>query len=563
MLPITPVLTELTIRHFAIIDRLRLELSSGLSVLTGETGAGKSIMFDALELALGGRAERTVVRAGQTRAEVVARFDISAQPALQAQLEEYDIDRDDELLLRRIVGSDGRSRAYINGSPAPVAMLRRLGSQLVEIHGQHEHQTLGERSKQLELLDAFAGSQPLLAELKMAYEQWQTAQRELESLRAEVALSPAELELLRYQRDELGPIAEHAATLDELHAEQQRLANAGSLIEAADSAWQRLDGDSDHNARSLLASAARTIDEHAELDPKLSEAASLLNGALIQTEEAAAALNQYRDQVDLDGTRLDEVENLLSSLHDAARKHRVETDDLPQKLHELDERLARAADAEQLEETLSQNLAKAADAFVQLAKRLSARRLAAASTLSDQITELMQQLGMAGGQFEIGADFNAERPFRPTGLDEITFMVSANPGQPLQPLSKVASGGELARIGLSVKVALVATDEVGTLIFDEVDAGVGGAIAQIVGEKLRAVGNERQVFCITHLPQVAACGHQHLKVAKSVDDDQTSTTVEALNKKARVDEIARMLGGVEITAKTTAHASEMIRSAQT
>ncbi len=555
------MLNQLSIKNFAIIDSLELDLDSGLTVFTGETGAGKSIMFDALELATGARADKSMVRHGAERAEVVAVFDISAHSTLANLLTEQDFQSDGELLLRRVVNADGRSRAYLNGTPVPVATLAEIGRHVVEIHGQHQHQTLTAKGRQLALLDQYAANHSLLQRLHRAFDRWRAAMTQLEHLRAEAALSPAEIELLTFQRDELLDLADDAARLEQLHQDQSRLANAEHLLSSTQRALELTDGDSEHHASALLAQAQRQIEDSAAADPTLDDSLELIRAALIQTQEAHQALRRYQDSIELDPGQLRQVEDRLSAVHEAARKHRVQAEDLPQRLHELESRLARADDSEQQEKDLLGKIDQQRSDYDQLARQTSIARTKAASKLSDQVTDAMQALGMAGGTFEIVVDHAIDRPARPNGLDDVSFLVSANPGQPPQPLGKVASGGELSRISLALKVALTEIDGPGSLIFDEVDAGVGGAVAEIVGQKLRAVATDRQVFCITHLPQVAACGHHHFQVNKQLDAGQTTTTVLSLGVEQRTKEVARMLGGVEITEKTTEHAAEMIRSA--
>ena len=554
------MLTDLSIRDFAIIEQLELEFGEGLTVLTGETGAGKSIMFDALQLALGGRADATVVRNDCPRAEVVASFDIERFPALAGWLQQHDLEHHSELLLRRVVTTEGRSRAYINGTPVPVQKMRSLGEQLMEVHGQNEHQNLQKPARQLALLDAAANSRRELSELESAYRQWREQSRELDNLRAETALSAAEKELLEYQAEELDQHALEAEELESIEAEHRLLSHAEELITATDSAVDMLNGDRGGICDDL-ARAVQTIAGQSSIDSNLEEARQLMDGALIQIQEASLALTRYRDRLEVNPERLAQLDQQMSEIHSLARKHRVQPEDLFQKLNQIRQRLQTAAHSAEREDELLEWVEKSSREYRARAARLFELRNTAARTLAQSVTALIHDLGMEGGRFEVQVAHDAERPFRPSGQDEVQFLVSANPGQAPKILAKVASGGELSRISLAIKVALIGTEDPVSMIFDEVDSGVGGAIAQIVGEKLRAVAAKRQVFCVTHLPQVAACGHQQYSVSKSGSAKTGVTTeVTRLDHEQRVAEIARMLGGLKITEKTTAHARQMIQS---
>ncbi len=554
------MLTALSIRNFALIERLELEFEPGLSVFTGETGAGKSILFDALQLALGGRASAATVR--DQRCEVSAEFDLSRRPDLTQWLAAEELDLDEDLLLRRVLKAEGRSRAFINGVPVPAQKLRQLGDLLVEIHGQHEHQALTRRAEQLRLLDAYLNRPAEVAALAGLFEQWKAAQARLEALRAQAALSPAELDLLRYQIDELERHAVDAAELDGINDEQRRLAGMGDLIAAASEALASIEGESDDDgAGARLTAAVQRLERAARVDSSLGEPLELLQSALIQTQEAGIALNRYHQSQELDPERLALVEEQLAEIHQLARKHRVAPEDLKQQLAALETRLADAVEFEAREQGLNEEVGRLERKYRKLAGALSEARRSAAAALAAEVTTMMAQLGMQGGRFEIDVDHDPQRPFRRAGLDEIAYRVAVNPGTDLAPLGQVASGGELSRICLAIKVSLSEADRPVSMIFDEVDAGVGGATAQIVGQKLRAVATATQVFCVTHLPQVAACAHTHFKVEKKQRKGATTTSATRLSDAERVAEVARMLGGLKITDQTRAHAEEMLRGA--
>ncbi|TCO83830.1 DNA replication and repair protein RecN [Plasticicumulans lactativorans] len=553
------MLLHLQIRDFAIVDALELDLAPGLTAVTGETGAGKSIMIDALGLLLGDRAEAELVRSGAERAEISAAFDLGHLSAAQAWLAERDLDRDGECLLRRTIGRDGRSRAYINGTPQPLAALKDLGERLVDIHGQHEHQSLMRRDAQRELLDDYAGLREALAELGGHFQRLARARRRLDELAARSAERDARLDMLRYQVQELDALALAAGELAELDAEHARLANAGRLLASSQEALERLYEGEEVSAQALLADAAGSLDALARLDPALAPALELLNGALIQVQEAADELRRYVRGLDLDPRRLAWVENRLAEVQALARKHRVSGAELPGLLEHLRAELDELENGEFHQGELERELAAAREAYLRVAERVGAERAVAAAELGSRVSAAMHELGMPGGRFAVQLEAT-DKP-APHGLQSVEFMVSANPGQPLRPLAKVASGGELSRISLALQVIAAHSAYIPTLIFDEVDTGIGGGVAEIVGRQLRQLGGSRQVLCVTHLPQVAAQAHQHLQVRKETDGERTRTGVAPLAAAARVTEIARMLGGVELTENTLAHAREMIERA--
>jgi len=551
------MLTAIQIRDLAVIQSLDMELDSGLTVLSGETGAGKSILIDALGLALGDRGSATVIRHGADRTEVNVIFDIRDREDARNWLADGELEADDECHLRRTIGSDGRSRGYINSRPVPMQSLRELGEMLVEIHGQHEHQSLIKRDHQRFLLDAYGDHLPQSRKTSAAFAAWRDAKQRLEQLSGDAAGRAERIDLLRYQVRELEALALVDGEIQELEEKQTRLGHAETLLVAAQRALQRIDGDDDHALANALSGIATELDNLARIDPEIRSSVELLNSALIQLREGSDALQRYQSTIDLDPARLREVEDRLGTAVDLARKHRVQPDELTTLLETLKTELGDLEDAGENLEGLQHRVEVLAKAYIKEARALSKKRLAVATALSGEVTGLMQELGMPSGSFEVQVESKAD-DFRASGLDVVEFLVTANPGHPAQPLRKVASGGELSRISLAIQVAAIAADSHKALIFDEVDAGIGGATAEIVGQKLRALGQNRQVLCVTHLAQVAAQGHTQIGVEKQVRDGTTSTALRVLERETRISELARMLGGVEITDQSLAHAREML-----
>ena len=550
------MLTELVIRDFALIAELHLELPQGLVVLTGETGAGKSIILDALGLATGARADTAMVRHGAEKAEVSARFDIGKVPAAHKWLKESDIDDDGEVLIRRVVTSEGRSRAYVNGTPCPIGRLAELGSSLLEIHGQHEHYRLADEEIQKNLLDAWGKIS--VQEVVNAHAAWREARQDLESLRSDGVLSEAEADLIRYQVEELTAIDDDARNIEQLHEQHKVQAAAQELASVCESAAETLE----ESAPELLSDLDNKLQRAARIDSRLTEVQEMIQTALLHIQESATAMNRYRSDLELDAQSVDDLERRLEAVHDQARKHRLEPDQLPGRLAELSARLDRADRAEGEEARLADRLERAQETYASASAQLSDRRSAAARTFEKAVRGNLMGLGMDQSRFEVQIVHDAGMPFSESGQDRVEFRFSANAGQPPRSMSRVASGGELSRIGLALRVALSDQARTPTMIFDEVDAGVGGAVAQLVGEKLRTVARQCQVFSVTHLPQVAACGHHHLRVSKRVVDGNTQTDVLRLNDQQRVEEIARMVGGKQITDQSRSHAAELIRSGQ-
>ncbi len=554
------MLTHILINDLVIVSALELDLGAGMTALTGETGAGKSILIDALGLVLGDKADASMIRIGSARAEVSAGFDLGHCDEARAWLAEQAMDDGDDCLIRRVLVRGGRARAFINGQSASGTQLRELGDLLVDIHGQHAHQSLLRPAAQRSLLDGYGGHQAITAEVGELYRQFKDLDgrwRLLTSARDERA---SRIELLRFQVDELDDLALTDGELECLDGEQRRLANLGSL-QATAAALVELLYEGEGALRDQLGHAESELAGLARIDDQLGDTRELIAGATLQVQEAATNLRRYLDGLDLDPARLAEVELRLSRLHDMARKYRVLPAELPGTLARLKAELCELEQADQSIGSLGDERDAARASLLARAEALSAERRAAAQRLSDTVSAAMQELGMTGGRFAVEVTTGDAEQIGGGGLDSIAFQVSANPGQPLRPLAKVASGGELSRISLAIQVATAEVGRIPTLVFDEVDVGIGGGVAEIVGRLLRRLGEARQVLCVTHLPQVAAQANQQLKVQKQAVDGETFTEIESLAAAQRVDEIARMLGGTEITATTRAHAREMLGTA--
>jgi DNA repair protein RecN (Recombination protein N) len=555
------VLVSLQVRDFAIVDRIEVDFEPGMTVLTGETGAGKSILVDALGLVLGERGGSKLVRSGARRAEFAAEFDVSDLPPARAWLEEQALDEEDQCLLRRVVNADGRSRAFINGNAVPLQQLKTLGEMLIDIHGQHFHQSLGRRAVQRDLLDHYGGLHALRAQTADAFALWKSFLERLEALRTADADRESRVDLLTFQLQELESLDARSGEYQELQAEAQRLANSGRLAEGVAAALDGLSDSDTGNVASMLAAAQRSLQGLVEFDKELSAVAELLDSAAIQVAEASDSLRRYGDSIDMDPGRQDLVERRLDSMQSVARKHRVEAADLPELRTRLGSELDELTHAEERGRELEQEAQDAENEYRALAGKLSQRRKAAARQFESSVSDAMAGLGMPGGRFEIAVEPLGEGAERASGLDAIEFLISANPGQPAMPLSKVASGGELSRMSLSIQVIASDGSTIPTMVFDEVDSGVGGGVAEMVGRRLAEVASDRQVFCVTHLPQVASLANHHIRISKVTDGKATRTGAHVLSQEERVDELARMLGGVEITAKTREHAAEMLAGA--
>jgi len=553
------MLQTLSLRDFVIVDQLELDFSSGFTVLTGETGAGKSILLDALSLVLGERADSSQIREGCSRAEISALFRIDPQQIehFNQWLDEQSFPLEDggqSLLLKRTVEANGRSRAFINGSVATLVQLREAGDQLVDIHGQHAHQLLLKGGAQRELLDRHANHLDLVTEVSQLFKTLNESRRKLEQAENAGQDIERERERLEWQLEELTELSPQEGEWATIQGEQARLANGAKIMSGCQEAIDAL-SDADNSVESTLSKASANISALAEHDSGLSDISQALESAQIQIDEAVHGLNRYLQKLDLDPARLSEVEERMQALHGAARKYRTEADDLPKLLLDTTERLE-ALTASQNIEALRERVKQEELAYLKQAKQLSQKRNKAALDLGKQVTTAMQDLSMAGGQLEIALLPLAEGGTH--GLEQIEFLVAGHAGSTPRSLAKVASGGELARISLAISVITSKASFTPTLIFDEVDAGIGGAVAETVGKLLRQLGESHQILCVTHLPQVAAQGNHHLKVSKSQAGDKTLSQVMPLGRSERVEEVARMLGGATITDTTRRHARELL-----
>lgn len=554
------MLNHIQIRDFAIIDAIELEVGAGLTVLTGETGAGKSILVDALLLAAGGRAGAEVVRHGSERAEVSATFSVKDNSPALAWLADQSVDHEGECVLRRIIGSDGRSRGYVNGQAMPIQALRQLGELLVDVHGQMEYQSLMRRTPQRELLDRHGANDALLDVTAQCWKTFSTLRDEHERAATTAHEREARQELLRYHLNELKALDLRAGEVGELSAERLKLSQRGKLAAGARGIAELLRDGEEFTAEQALSKSLGVARNLHELDAGFAPIAQSIDQSLIALREAIDEVSRYEATLDADPGRQEWVEQRLAAIETVARKHRVEPHALLATQVELDQEFIALNTLVASASHLEARLTEAERAFRQACADLSRARQTAAQQLGARVTTLMQTLGMPGGRFQ--ADV---RPLGSTaagayGADEVEFMVSANPGQPPRPLAKVASGGELSRISLAIQVAAAQAEALPCLVFDEVDAGVGGGVAEIVGRQLHTLGARAQVLCVTHLPQVASQAHAHIRVAKLTDGKITRTSLHALTPDERVEEIARMLGGIAITDKAREHAAEMLRA---
>ena len=553
------MLQTISLRDFVIVDQLELDFASGFTVLTGETGAGKSILLDALGLVLGERADSSQIREGSNRAEISAAFRVEPEfiKSFGQWLDEQGFPCEDEgqtLLLKRTVESNGRSRAFINGSVATLTQLREAGDQLVDIHGQHAHQLLLKSGAQRELLDRHAGLLPLASDVAQAHKTLSDSRRRLTQAENAGQDIERERERLEWQLEELTELSPQEGEWATIQSEHARLANGAKLIGGCQEAVQIL-SEADNSLESSLSKVSGNISALAEHDAALQAVSESLESAHIQLDEAIHGLNRYLQKIDLDPARLEQIEERMQALHGAAKKYRSDVDTLPQLLQETADRLD-ALTASQNIEALREKLKQEEVAYLKLAKQLSEKRNKAAIDLGNQVTNAMQDLSMAGGRLEIALSPLQEGGSH--GLEQVEFLVAGHAGSTPRSLAKVASGGELARISLAISVITSKASFTPTLIFDEVDAGIGGAVAETVGKLLHQLGQSHQILCVTHLPQVAAQGNHHLKVSKSQTGDKTVSQVQNLGRSERVEEIARMLGGATITDTTRRHARELL-----
>ncbi|MCG9638735.1 DNA repair protein RecN [Vibrio sp. Isolate34] len=554
------MLAHLSVNNFAIVKSLQLELSKGMTTITGETGAGKSIAIDALGLCLGGRSDAGMVRQGEEKTEVSAAFLLENNLHATRWLEDNELLDGGECILRRTISKEGRSRAFINGSPVPLSQLKSLGQLLINIHGQHAHHQLMKSDYQMAMLDQYAGHLNLLKSTRNAYQAWRQADNHLKELRENSQQNQAQKQLLEYQIKELNELSIGEDEYEELEQEHKRLSNSGELASTCQQAIELIYEGEEVNALGILQSANHSLIQLADLDERLAELPNLLSEAIIQIEETNSELRSYLDSIDVDPARMAYVEERFSKVMSMSRKHHV----LPEELYKHHQDLLQQVEAldcsdEKLDE-LANEVESQYQSFVAKSEKLHKSRTRYAKELNKLITQSMHELSMEKAQFAIEVNNTNTHP-SPLGMDNVTFIVSTNPGQPMQPIAKVASGGELSRISLAIQVITAQKVDTPSLIFDEVDVGISGPTAAVVGKMLRTLGESTQVMCVTHLPQVAGCGHQQLFVAKNTKSGKTETQMHTLDEQQRISELARLLGGSQITESTLANAKELLIAA--
>ncbi len=553
------MLTHLNIQNFTLVDHLDLDLKPGMTVITGETGAGKSIVLDALGQTLGDRADGERVRVGASRADICATFDTRKIPAAAEWLVSNDLQQADhphECLLRRVVASDGKSKAYINGQSATLQQLRTLGEMLIDIHSQHEHQSLLVKDTHRRLIDEFAGQTDLAKQVRQAWREWQSRLEYFVHLRDNAAEVNARFQLLSYQVDELEQLGLQTGELTKLEAEQRSLANAEEILRGSQQ-LAAFCGDDEQGLSINLHRALHILRNLPEKSGALKNAEELLTSAQIQVEEAQHEIDHHIDSFALDPTRLQQVDERLSAIYDLARKHRIQSEELPDLIDKLSAELEQLQGGDAKLDQLAQQVAQAEKIYRQLAEQLSSKRAKAGTSLAKQVNEQLKSLAMENAKFSVSLIPLGDKPGA-NGLEEVEFLISTNPGQAPRPLGKIASGGELSRISLAIQVVTAQTSAIPTLVFDEVDVGIGGATGDVVGQLLRQLGERGQVICVTHLAQVASKGHQHLQVVKTASKKSAESTLVELGGDVRVEEIARMLGGLKITDQSLAHAREIL-----
>ena len=554
------MLCHLTIQNYTLVNELDIEFANGMTVVTGETGTGKSIMLDALALTLGSRADNAMIAQGSSRAEIHATFDIANNQEALLWLEQRDLGNDHTCILRRVINRDGRSRAFINGVPGTLNDISSFGNLLVDIHSQHEHQSLLKTDTHRRLLDEFGSLTDSAASVLECYQQHRKTDEHLQKLLQETDQGSSRLQLLNYQLGELVELnpAEGESTL--LEIEQKRLANIEDIKRYCQEVIQTCTEEEDINVSSVL---SRAVDRLTSIDDvALQPVIELLNSSQIQVDEAITDLKSMTRHYEADPERLLEVENRLSTLYSIARKHRVSPEELPALQVSIQKEITTLSDIDEQISMLESELTTLKKRFQKAAGTLTKQRQAAADALASAVTERLTHLGMTGAELSIQLNARPEESIHPNGHEDIEFLISTNPDQPHRPLARIASGGELSRISLAIQVVTANTSRVPTLVFDEVDAGISGAIAEVVGAQVRGLGDQAQIICVTHLPQVAAQGHHHLRVSKSLESGRTITRVIPLKEKSRIEEIARMLGGINVTGQSLAHAAEMYATAQ-
>lgn len=556
------MLAELIIRNFATVESLQIEFKPGMSVLTGETGAGKSVILGALSLSLGDRADKGTVRTGAKKAELSAEFNIEAIPAAQSWLHEHDLDHDEAhtCILRRVITNDGRSKGYINGSPVTMASLKSLGEMLIDIHSQHEHQSLLHKATHLRMLDDFSVDKDLSSKLHSTWKQWQQNHLQMVQLKSASEDTSAQSQLLSYQLTELEEMDIGENEVEELDAEFKSLNSADSIISTIQTVLDLCSEKDDQNASSSLATSLSAMREIPAQDEKVKSITALLENAEIHLGEAVAELRAFNDDFSADPQRLETINNRLSDLYSVARKHKINAKQLPELVAELQEQLAKFENSDAELEKLKANDELLRGQYLQIGKKVSANRKKGAKKLADQVNKQISTLGMPNAQLAVSLISNDNEKPSQNGLESAEFLVSTNPGQSPQALSKIASGGELSRISLAIQVITAQTTHTPILVFDEVDVGIGGGVAKVVGELLRELGQKTQIFCVTHQAQVASQGHNHLYVSKSISGDSTQTSIVELGEKDIIREVARMLGGDDFTEESLAHAQQMVAS---
>ena len=555
------MLTQLTVSNYAIAERVELQFSKGMTALTGETGAGKSIVLDALGLSMGGRADAGAVRHGAKRADITATFDVSNIPEASDWLSRHELDDSDDCILRRVISKDGRSRAYINGQPCPLNHLKELGGILMDIHSQHQHQSLLRKDTHRKLIDEFAGVETLAADTREAWKTWNQIRQKLLERQQNADEAEAKLQLLRYQVEELDRLALDEGEQVLLEQEQAQLSQADAVLHNSHQA-ALLCTEGETSAADLVRQALQQLEQLPANVAALADTIEMLGEAQIQISEAGDNLRHFVEDYEADPARLANVEERLSAIYQMARKHRITPEELPELHQRLSAELAELDGGEGSLEQLEAELANQHKRFDELAGQLSEARAKAAAELDLRVAAELAQLSMPNMQFITHLNRNNDGEPAPQGLEDVEFLVSANPGQPARPMAKVASGGELSRISLAIQVVVAQTSTTPTLVFDEVDVGIGGGTAEVVGRLLRTLGDNGQVLCVTHLPQVAAQCHQHLFVSKFTEQDATFSKIETLDDQGRISEVARMLGGVDMTDHTIAHAREMFSKGQ-
>lgn len=554
------MLSQLTVRNFAVVKSLDIEFHNGMTAITGETGAGKSIALDALSLCLGSRADANWVRPGQEKAEISAVFTLEADSPAYQWLITNEFDADEDCVLRRVIQRDGRSKAWINGTPVPLSQQKSLAPLLVNIHGQHEHQLLLKEEHQLSLLDSYARHQHLLDKVQEDYKNWASVEKQYQHYQQQKEELEAQRQLLEYQVNELNEFALADGEFEELDQKHKRLSNSRVLLEAGVFALNALYEGEHNNAAGLVQSASQRLEEAAEMDSALTPINQLLQQAKVHIEEAALELRQYQDDLELDPSELQIVEERLSTAINLAKKHQIPGAELSQQHKKLIAELNNLEQAGEHAEQLDEERQQARKTYRDSAQKLSSSREQAAKELSQKISQSMHELNMPHGRFVIQVDHDSTARATRSGTDQIDFLVTTNPGQPIQSLNKVASGGELSRISLAIQVMTATQKTVPTMMFDEVDVGVSGPTASIVGSMLQKLGKTSQVICVTHLPQVAAKAHHQLQVSKTTDGAETETAVAALSNEQRVIELARLLGGDKVTDMAKANAKELLAS---